>query len=84
MQIWLFSSAKLLAEINTAGAEVKQVYGIHCATNFIPSVALDGHAPSSALTKAYTFFTSLDEMVSAWPCFRRLACSTVILPGKDY
>lgn len=78
MPIWLFSSAKLLAEVSTTGIVVNRLHSIHSVTNLLPSVALDQATPGPGLMRLFGILASGEEAVSSWPIIRRLGCSLVI------
>jgi SAM-dependent methyltransferase len=78
----LFTAGELRAMLGHAGLEVQRTWGIHVATNLIPSTLLHRSRVGRGLGTVYRALCALDEWLRRLPLTHLVANSLVILAIK--
>ncbi len=82
MTLWLFSSRKLIEELEEKGITIKERQVIHNFTNLIPSVILDHPDPSKFLRNCFYLLSVCENFFNSSPIFRHFGCSLVLFGEK--
>ena len=77
-----FTGSELGTMLRAAGLTPMRTWGIHCATNVIPSPVLHRARLRRSLDRLYRALCSLDGALGRFPPMRGLANSLVILARK--
>ena len=81
--IRLFKARELRALLGAAGLTPVRTWGIHAATNLIPSTILHRERVGSVLAAFYRGLRALDRRLASFPPARTLANSLMVLARKD-
>ena len=78
----LFTLTELRAMLGAAGLAVERVWGIHIATNLIPSTWLHARSPSRRVSGLFRRLCAIDGVLRRLPLVRGAANSVVILARR--
>jgi len=79
----LFRARELRALLRAAGLTPVKVWGIHAATNLIPSTVLHRERVGPVLASVYRGLRALDRRLARFPPARAIANSLMVLARKD-
>jgi hypothetical protein len=82
VRLWLFTRTELDASLADAGLATVRAWGIHVATNLIPSTVLHRERLGPLAGAAYRLLCSVDDRIRTWPPALGAANSLVLLAVK--